>query len=212
MNLTPDHIHTKLSTAFDPHQSPESPYPNSLNNQPKQTAAVLIPFLEKETAWHLLFIRRTYHKNDRHGGQVAYPGGRCDPGEQDAETAALREASEEVGIKPSDVKILGKLRDMLTISNYRVTPIVGMIPWPYPLVPQPEEVSRIFTIPLRWLADPANREVQNRDVQFQGDPIPVIYFKPYDGETLWGASARITLLLLEAVGLSDPSARYKNKF
>ena len=209
MNFTPAGITQKLTAAFNHHLQPESPYPDEFNAQLKQQAAVLMPFLQKEDQWHLLFIRRTFHKNDRHGGQVAYPGGRCDPGETDAKTAALREAYEEVGINPGDVRILGKLRDMLTITNYRVTPVVGKIPWPYDLTRQPEEVSRIFTIPLEWIADPQNREVRLRDVQFQGDPIPVIYFKPYDGETLWGASARMTMLLLEALGLSDPNDRYR---
>jgi 8-oxo-dGTP pyrophosphatase MutT (NUDIX family) len=173
-----------------------------------QSAAVLIPFVRDVDEWHLLFIRRTKNINDRHGGQVAFPGGRCDQGERYAESAALREASEEIGVLPGDVQILGKLRDMLTITNYRVTPVVGMIPWPYDLIPQPEEVSRIFTIPLRWIADSQNRFLRHRALHPQGESIPVIYFDPYDGETLWGATARITMLLLEALGLSEPENRY----
>jgi len=101
------------------------------------------------------------------------------------------------------------LRDLLTITGYRVSPIVGLIPWPYPLKPQPSEVSRIFTIPLQWLADPDNRWVQSRDIRIQGKSIPVIYYRSYDSEVLWGASARITMLLLEALGLSQPGDRYK---
>jgi 8-oxo-dGTP pyrophosphatase MutT (NUDIX family) len=208
MDFTNVIIAQRLSDAFDPNLQPESPYPLEFNQQSKQPAAVLIPFLRQGNEWHLLFIRRTLHEHDRHSGQVAFPGGRCDSDETKAESAALREASEEIGINPQDVQILGKLRDMLTITNYRVTPVVGIIPWPYELVPQPEEVSRIFTIPLHWVADPTHREVRQRDIRIFGKLIPVIYFKPYDGETLWGASARMTMLLLEALGLSDPKSRY----
>jgi 8-oxo-dGTP pyrophosphatase MutT (NUDIX family) len=171
-------------------------------------AAVLIPFLKVENGWHLLFIRRTAIPKDRHSGQVAFPGGRCDPTDSTVEKAALREAQEEVGINPRDVHILGRVRDMLTITNYRVTPIVGTIPWPYNFIPQSDEVARIFSIPINWLADPGNHEVRMRGLQISGQDIPVIYFQKFDGELLWGASARITLLLLEALGLAVPEKRY----
>ena len=97
---------------------------------------------------------------------------------------------------------------MLTISNYRVTPVVAQIPWPYDVKAQIEEVSRIFTIPLKWLTAPKNRFIRHRKLPAFESPIPVIYFKDFDGEMLWGASARMTLLLLEALGLSDPRNRY----
>ena len=98
----------------------------------------------------------------------------------------------------------------MTITNFQVTPIVGVIPWPYTLSPQPGEVSRIFSIPLSWLMDPANKEVRHHDIQYQGHPISVIHFAPYDNEILWGASARMTVLLLEALALVKPDKRYKN--
>ena len=106
---------------------------------------------------------------------MAYPGGRCDPGEPDAESAALREASEEVGIQPQDVTILGKLRDMLTISNYRVTPIVGMIPWPYPLIPQTEETmfsADVPVVPIRIMEPLINKD-ENRIVNYDCKGAPV---------------------------------------
>jgi 8-oxo-dGTP pyrophosphatase MutT (NUDIX family) len=149
-------------------------------------------------------------ENDRHSGQVAYPGGRCSDLDQSTEDTAIREAQEEIGVKPADIQILGRLRDMLTITNYRVTPYVGIIPWPYPLIPQPEEVAHIFSIPLEWLANPENREIRMRGLQILGQDIPVLYFKKFDSERLWGASARITLLFLEALGLSAPANRYCN--
>ncbi len=208
MAFTETQIAQRLNNALAPNLPPETPYSGRLMDAPLQPAAVLMPFLCTPQGWHLLFIRRTLHPKDRHGGQVAFPGGRCNPHDPSAVRAALRETQEEVGIQPEDVRILGQLRDMLTITNYRVTPVVGAIPWPYPVRPQPEEVSRIFTIPFEWLADPANRATQHRKLFQRGRPIPVIHFQPYDGEILWGASARMTLLLLEALGLSEPDKRY----
>ncbi len=209
MNFSEEEIIQRLENALDSDKAPETPYTITWTEDPPQHAAVLMPFLCSEKGWQLLFIRRTQHPKDRHGGQVAFPGGRCDSDDPDAYKAALREAEEEVGLKPEDVRILGKLGDMLTVTNYQVTPVVGTFPWPYKLNPQPEEVSRIFSIPLEWLADPANRQTKYRRFLDQGDPFPVIYFQPYDGEILWGASARMTMLLLEALGLSTPEERYK---
>ncbi len=66
----------------------------------------------------------------------------------------MREAWEEIGLEPEDVRLLGRMNDYITITRYRVTPVVGVMPWPYPLRPEPAEVERIFTIPLAWLAEP----------------------------------------------------------
>jgi len=115
--------------------------------EPPRLAAVLIPFLSGEAGWHILFTRR-HSDLPEHSGQVAFPGGRADPEDLSLEQTALRESYEEIGLKPQDVRILGRLQDYLTITNYRVTPIVGVMPWPYELYPAEAEVSRVFTIPL----------------------------------------------------------------
>ena len=209
MLLNTIEISRKLVQSFNPQLPPESPYPQGFIRSRLIPASVLIPIFFQDNDWHLLFIRRTYHINDRHRGQVTYPGGRAESTDKTSETTALREAWEETGMDPEDVTILGRLRDLTTITGYCVTPFVGTIPWPYALVPQPDEVSRIFSIPLSWLANPKNREVRTREIQILGQEVPVIHFSPYDGETLWGASARITLLFLEALGLSLPDSRYK---
>ncbi len=189
----------EIARRLDVPQKPmvEAPYPPGFLGTTFRPAAVLIPILIKEARWHILYIRRTSNNNDPHSGQVAFPGGACDPNDSDAEATALREAYEEIGLLPEDVRILGHLGDFITVTSFLVTPVIGVIPWPYLFKLQTDEVSRAFTIPLEWLANPANHEIQDRPLPPPYDPIPVIYFRQYDGETLWGASARFTLELIK---------------
>jgi 8-oxo-dGTP pyrophosphatase MutT (NUDIX family) len=169
-------------------------------DEPPRPAAVLIPLLREADHWRVLFTRRTGLLVE-HSGQVAFPGGRADPQDASPEQTALREADEEIGLKPSDVRVLGCLRRLHTITNYLVTPVVGAIPWPYSFRLAFEEVSRVFTIPLAWLVDPGNHEVRERVTYLPLPPVPVIYFKEYEGELLWGVSAQIMIDLLAALRL-----------
>jgi 8-oxo-dGTP pyrophosphatase MutT (NUDIX family) len=161
-------------------------------------AAVLIPFVHADDGWHLLFIRRTDTVQD-HKGQVAFPGGGCEIIDGDLEGTSLRETEEEIGIPANAICILGRLPSLLTVSDFLVTPIVGTIHWPYPMKISQEEVSRVFSIPLAWLSDPSNRE--ERLYLRNGEEHMVTFFHPYDGETLWGASAKMVLILLHVLGL-----------
>lgn len=161
-------------------------------------AAVLIPLLKMEDEWHVLFTRRM-DTLPEHSGQVAFPGGRHDPEDMDLTSTALRETCEEIGLLSKDVKILGIMPKLLTITNYLVTPVVGVIPWPYTLKLSKKEVTRAFTIPLGWLANPENHEIKYRDLPGSSNSIPVVYFKIFDGETLWGASARIILSFIRII-------------
>lgn len=173
-----------------------APYPVNYFNRPRRRAGVLVPFTRIDDAWHLLYIRRTEHEHDHHGGQVAFPGGGEDAQDTSIEDTALREAREEVGLHQQDVRIFGRLEDVISITNYHVTPLVAGFPWPYAFSPDPNEVARIFTIPLSWLAMPENRSTIYRQVDGHS-PWPVIYYNEFDGELLWGFTAALTVRLVE---------------
>ncbi len=162
-------------------------------------AAVLIPLYEDGGEWHALYTRRT-EDVEAHRGQVSFPGGMLDPGDEDARDAALREAEEEIGLARADVRILGQLDPLLTVTQFQIIPFVGVIPWPYKLKLNPSEVARAFGVPLGWLNNPVNLESRKRKPFLPGPEIDVFYFKPFEQEVIWGATARLTLQLLEILG------------
>jgi 8-oxo-dGTP pyrophosphatase MutT (NUDIX family) len=159
-------------------------------------AAVLIPLFLDQGDWNLLYTRRT-DAVDVHRGEVAFPGGRIEPGDRSAAEAALRESEEEIGLRAADVRVLGQLNPLITVTQFVVTPVIGVIPWPYPLRPNRKEVAKCFGVPLRWLAESANLEVHSRQPLVLGLSVQVYTFKPYEGEVIWGVTARITKSLLD---------------
>jgi 8-oxo-dGTP pyrophosphatase MutT (NUDIX family) len=160
-------------------------------------AAVLVPLYWNAGAWHVLFTLRT-HTVETHKGQVSFPGGRVDPEDTSRVETALREAEEEIGLKREDVRVLGQLDELLTVTQYSITPIVGVFPWPYPFVLSTAELSEAFGVPLTWLADKANLEVQLREPLAAGPKVPV-YYLHYGAYTIWGATARILINLLDVL-------------
>lgn len=181
-------------------------YPPELLIGEPRPAAVLIPLVKDQGQWQVLFIRRTKVDGDIHSGQVALPGGGLEKNDSSLTGTALRETNEELGILPEDVQILGQMNEFIAISNYRVTPFVGTIPWPYPIIRAETEVARWFTIPLSWLANEDNRSLKRRALPNGLGEVSVIYFHEYDGEILWGLSARIISELLEITRLNGSGA------
>jgi 8-oxo-dGTP pyrophosphatase MutT (NUDIX family) len=177
--------------------APTYDVPPEMMGSNSREAAVLIPFLRIDEGWHILYIRRAIFKGDQHSGQVAFAGGKRELGDASLEMTALREAEEEVGIKQSDVTALGHLNHHHTISKFQVTPYVGVIPWPYPLKLDRSEVAHAFTLPLNWLANSSHYRMEQRSHLDSKRPWPLIYYEEYEGELLWGATARMTLSLIE---------------
>ena len=184
-------LHAQRATTYD--------IPPELLSADAREAAVLVPFLRIEDAWHILYIRRANYPGDRHSGQVAFAGGKRDDVDDDLLSTALREAEEEVGIAASDVDVLGYINHHHTISEFQVRPYVGVMPWPYGLKLDEIEVARAFTIPLNWLAQTSNYRTEERQHPESKRPWPVVYYDLYDGELLWGATARMTLSLIEVL-------------
>lgn len=133
-----------------------------------------------------------------------------DPADVSVEVTALREAREEIGIDPDQVEILGRLDDIISISGFLITPVVGRLQWPVSFDINVKEVSRIFSIPLTWLADPGHYEARLY-ASPTGLKDMVYFYDPYDGEQLWGISARITLQLLDTLGLLT-DRQFSNRF
>jgi|JFJP01.1.fsa_nt_gi 8-oxo-dGTP pyrophosphatase MutT (NUDIX family) len=196
MKITPEYITQKLleSRKNGDDSDGYAEIPVKPNTRLK-CAAVLVPLAFSGGEWHLLFTRRT-DRVQSHKGQVSFPGGACDAGETTPEQTALREAEEEIGMQREDVQVLGRLSKLITISSYRVTPVVGIIPFPYAFKVAGVEVARVFTIPLLWLSDRNNYwEFVLRDSERS-----LITYHPFDGELLWGATARMTVTFLKTIG------------
>ena len=155
-------------------------------------SAVLVPIQFIDGKVSLLFTKRTgiveHHKH-----QVSFPGGSLDDGENTLQ-CALRESQEEVGLEPGDVRILGRLDDIFTITSFTVTPYVGAIPYPYDFVSSEQEITEIFTVSVEHLLKPEIFRAEKYEAPW-GD-IPIYYYEAGQ-HTIWGATARILTQFLQ---------------
>jgi 8-oxo-dGTP pyrophosphatase MutT (NUDIX family) len=170
--------------------------PTTIAEWEARPAAVLVPLFLKDGEWHLLFTLRTETVQD-HKGQISFPGGRCDPEDPSPLATALREAHEEIGLDPADVTVLGQLNEMYTVTQYRISPFVGVFPYPYRFHTSAAEIAELIEVPLSALLNPANFEQRNRAV-LVGPPVPV-YFYHVGGYTIWGVTARIVKDFLDKI-------------
>lgn len=155
-------------------------------------SAVMMLLFERDRDFHFLLIERTStNPNDKHGGQISFPGGRRDPDDATLEATAIRETHEEVGIRPEEVKLLGGLTELyIPVSNYLVYPFLGVVEAPFQVVPQPSEVKSVLAVPLADLLDAAN--LRNTTIRLSGGLVlkDVPYFHLED-KVVWGATAMI---------------------
>ena len=158
----------------------------------KANAAVLVPLFEDITGTGLVLIHRAKDIGP-HSGQMGFPGGMTEPGDQgDLLQTALRESNEELGVRPEDVEIIGELAQRRTIvSNLTVKPFVGVIPYPYEFKPDPKEVQGVNTAALKELLDGEFKTENPFNL-----PGPIY---PVDGKPVWGLTAKMITELLEII-------------
>ena len=135
----------------------------------------------------VLLTRRTDTLR-QHGGQVGFPGGRQEPDDRDAVAAAIRESNEEIALQHDQVQVLGYLDPFVTISGYRVMPVVAVIDPAFVAVPQPDEVAEVFEVPFDYLMDPAN--LHQVEIDHRGRIRHVLEYG-WPGQRIWGATAAI---------------------
>lgn len=161
-------------------------------------AAVLVGLVQRDFGVQVLLTRRTDGLRN-HAGQVSFPGGRIEPGDIDHVAAAMRETLEEIGVPPAQLVPIGLLDPLVTITGFRVVPVVVWVDAGYVAVPDPGEVAEVFEVPLRMLLDPAQLTTHALDYKGRTRQVPEFLHRP---QRIWGASALILLNLrqrLEAV-------------
>jgi 8-oxo-dGTP pyrophosphatase MutT (NUDIX family) len=156
-----------------------------------RSAAVLVPVVNRADGLTVLFTERSADLPD-HAGQISFPGGRVEMDDLNVEAAALREAEEEVGLPRTRVTVLGRLADYETVTGYRVTPVVGWVEPPFPVMPDPVEVADVFEVPLSFLLDPTN---QQRHFRMLGAIRRDYFAIPFRERYIWGATAAMLMIL-----------------
>lgn len=156
-------------------------------------AAVLVPVVERADSPHLLFTKRADHLGE-HAGQMSFPGGGREPHDADMLETALREANEEIGLRASEATVIGRLDDILTVTDYSVRPFVAIVS-DREYEPDDGEVAEIAILSVDALTDPANYDYERRSHPEYGDVL--VHYFYVDGYTVWGATARILVQFLE---------------
>ena len=169
-------------------------------SQGANPSAVLVPIFERDGELHVVLTRRSWDLRT-HRGEVSFPGGRAEPGE-DHLTTALREANEEIGLDPAAVEPLGELDHLTTVTRRAyIVPVVGLIHGPIELRPNPAEVAAVLEVPLAELMDP---EVFREERWGPPELARPVYFFDLYGDTVWGATAALLRQLLALLAGADP--------
>jgi 8-oxo-dGTP pyrophosphatase MutT (NUDIX family) len=156
-------------------------------------AAVLVPLYVRDRQLWILFTRRT-DTVEHHPGQISFPGGAEEGGDESLFQTALRETEEELGISPPDVRFLGRLSPIVTITDFYVEPYVAAIPQPYVFRPASSEIAEVLEVPVPALLDPSILETKS----LPGRSEPILFYH-YGAHVIWGATARILFELLGAL-------------
>ena len=174
----------KVTSDFDLSEPIPELKPNINGLRP---AGVLIPLIQRESGLNVILTKRASNLK-HHAGQVSFPGGKMDTRDADARSAALREAREEIGLLPDNVKILGRCPDHRTVTGFLISPFIGAVLKPFDPSPQVEEVEEIFETPFELVSDPRNYRIESRIAGGQRRRFFVVDYGP---QRIWGATAMI---------------------
>jgi len=158
-------------------------------------AAVLIPLVEKQTGLHILLTKRSSQLK-KHPSQISFPGGKKDSNDTNLEQTALRESHEEIGLPSEIVQFLGALPCHETVTNFEITPYIGLLTNEFEPKINSGEVAELFSVPLEHLLKTDNFVIQSR---YWNRKKRYYYTIPYGPHYIWGATARILRVLAELV-------------
>jgi 8-oxo-dGTP pyrophosphatase MutT (NUDIX family) len=158
-----------------------------------KAAAVLIPVIATREP-SVILTQRARHLRS-HSGQIAFPGGRMEPGET-APAAAMRETFEEIGLAPQHIRQIGALKPYLSGTGYLIHPVIGLVTPDLPLIPNPDEVSETFEVPLSFVMNETNHKIESRVWNGQ---TRYFYAIPYQERYIWGVTAGILRALYEGL-------------
>ena len=160
-------------------------------------AAVLVAVVDRPIPTVILTLRPETMR--KHPGQISFPGGRIDPGDDGPVAAALREAEEEIGLPPACVQVIGLADLYRTVTGFEVIPVVGVVPPDLPFTPQPGEVAAVFEAPLDYLLDPDNHRL--REAEWRGR-LRTYYEIEWGERRIWGATAAMIVNLSRRLALA----------
>lgn len=166
---------------------------SALEEAKLRDAAVLVPVIDTGPEAQVILTRRSTAMR-RHSGQVAFPGGSVDPEDDSIETAAMREAEEEIGLDRKYVEPVGRLPVYMTTTGFRITPVLAVVRPGFTIVPNPAEVDAVFETPLSFLMDPANHRRESR--VWEGIERHY-YVMPFGEFHIWGVTAGIIRTMYE---------------
>jgi len=185
--MIPTLTETQISAALRRFEHPVyTELPPDLVKKPHRAAAVLVPLVNWDNEWHLLFTRRT-DRVETHKSQVSFPGGHYEKRDITMLNTALRECTEEIGVPADKIDIIGELDNCATSeTNYNISAFVGLIPYPYDFRLDRREIERLIEVPVRLLLDAEYQQAEPG--LLKGHPLPVYR---YGNDVIWGATARI---------------------